>query len=260
MPLRGGNHAWCGRSWKAKTARSRHFRRPKRPKKSLPCVISITKLFVDEFLSLDCAIRASADYEMPGSVGLWTCAKPLKERRKKGGRAMSYRIAISSLAAVAVVMSCMATDASARGGGGGGGSGGGGSRSGGTAPGVRSSITGPTGGGGYFATPSVRSIPSFTGVGGAASGGGKFAAPGVRPIPRITGVGDPAGSRSKSGGTAPGERLESIIGVGGPTGGGAGGAPRGGVAAGAQYAPASYDSNAACGRYPYPPCNKVPNR
>jgi hypothetical protein len=120
---------------------------------------------------------------------------------------MSYRIAISTFAAAAIGMSCIATDASARGGG----------KSGGTAPGVRS-------------------IPSITGVGGPTGGGGKFAAPGVRSIPSITGVGD-------------------------PTGGGAAGAPRGGVAAGAlYYAPASYDRYAACGRYPYPPCKKVPNR
>ena len=82
---------------------------------------------------------------------------------------MSYRIVISSFAAVAIGVSCIATDASARGGGGGGGSGGGGGgggggRSGGTAPGVRSSITRPTGGGGYIAAPGVRSIPSITSV------------------------------------------------------------------------------------------------
>lgn len=132
---------------------------------------------------------------------------------------MSYRIVISSFAAVAIGMSCIA-DASARGGGGGGGGG----RSGGTAPGVRSSITGPTGGGGKFAVPGVRS--SITGPAG---GGGKFA--------------------------------HRITGVGGPTGGGAADATGGGVAAGPlYYAPASYYSNAACGRYPYPPCNKVPTR
>jgi hypothetical protein len=154
---------------------------------------------------------------------------------------MSYRIAISSFAAVAIGMSCIATDASARGGGGGRGFGGGfgeggGGRSGGTAPGVRSSITGPTAGGGYFAASGVRSIPRITGVGGPAGGSGKFAAPGVR-------------------------RMQRITGVGGPTAGGAAGATGGGVAAGAlYYAPASYDSNAACGRYPYPPCNKVPTR
>ena len=104
---------------------------------------------------------------------------------------MSYRIVISSFAAVAIGVSCIATDASARGGGGGSGGGG---RSGGTAPGVHR-------------TP------------------------------------------------------EFATGVLGPTGGGAAGASGGGVAAGAlYYAPASYYSNAACGRYPYPPCNKVPTR
>jgi hypothetical protein len=39
------------------------------------------------------------------------------------------------------------------------------------------------------------------------------------------------------------------------TGGGAGGRTGGGA-----YAPASYNSNTACGRYPYPPCNRVLTR
>jgi len=142
---------------------------------------------------------------------------------------MSYRIAISFFAAAAVGMSCIATDASA-------GSGGGGGRSGGTAPGVRSSITGPTG------------------------GFGKFAAPGVSSIPRITGVGDRTGrgaAGALGGGAAGAPRvMPNIIGVGGPTGG-----PGGGAAAGARYyAPASYDSNAVCGPYPYPPCNAACGR
>jgi hypothetical protein len=39
------------------------------------------------------------------------------------------------------------------------------------------------------------------------------------------------------------------------------GATGGGAAGGAPYyAPASYNSNTACGRYPYPPCKKVPTR
>jgi hypothetical protein len=130
---------------------------------------------------------------------------------------MSYRIAISSFAAAAIGMSCIATDASAR-------SGGGGGKSGGIATGVRG-------------------ISSATGVGAPAKLGG-------------SGVGGP----TKLQGTAT-VASPMIVGVGGPTGGGAAGAPRGGAPAGAgYYAPASYDSNAACGRYPYPPCKKVPTR
>jgi hypothetical protein len=176
---------------------------------------------------------------------------------------MYHRIVISSFAAVAIGMSCIATDASARGGGGGRGFGGGfgeggGGRSGGTAPGVRSNITGPTAGGGYFVASGVRAVPSITGVRGAVGGGGRFAAPGVRVMPRIIGVGGPTGGGSIPGGNW---KTESATGVLGPTGGGAADAAGGGVAAGARYyAPASYDSNAACGRYPYPPCNRVPAR
>jgi hypothetical protein len=131
-------------------------------------------------------------------------------------------------AAVAIGMSCIASDASARGGGGGqsGGGGGGGGKSVVTAPapGVRSNITRPS---------------------------GRFAATGVRVMPRIIGVGGPTG-----GGSVP-MRPEIATGVLGPTGGGAAGAVGGGAAAGARYyAPASYYSSnaAACGHYPYPPC------
>ena len=181
---------------------------------------------------------------------------------------MFHRIVISSLAVVAIGMSCIATGASARGGGGGGGGfggssggggsgGGGGGRSAGTPPGVRSSITGPTAGG-YLAASGVRAMPSITGVRGAVGVGGRISASGVRVMPRITGVGSPTGVGSIPGGNW---KTESATGVLGPTGGGAAGAAGGGVAAGARYyAPASYDSNAACGRYPYPPCNRVPAR
>jgi hypothetical protein len=98
---------------------------------------------------------------------------------------MSYGIVIS-LAAAAIGISCIATDASAKGGGGGGG-------------------------------------------GGRSSGStGKIYGPG--------GVGQFSG------------------GAPGPGGGGTVGGAR-------NYAPASYYGNAtACGRYPYPPCKKVPAR
>ena len=89
---------------------------------------------------------------------------------------MSYRISISFAAAVIFIgMSCLATDASARGGSGGG------------------------GGGGKGATVQSKNVPG-----------------GVSPT-----------------------------------------ANQGGAAAGAKYyAPAFYNSNSACGRYPYPPCKR----
>jgi hypothetical protein len=108
---------------------------------------------------------------------------------------MFYRIAIS-FAAVTIGMSCIATDALARGGGGGGGGGG--------------------KGGGNTVTTGVRG-PHWINH-------------------RAGGVGGPTAS-----------------GVGDPTGGGA-------AAGGRYYAPALYDSNTACGRYPYPPCKNVPTR
>ena len=166
---------------------------------------------------------------------------------------MYHRTVISSFAAVAIGMSCMTTDASARGGGGGGGSAGGGGKSV-TVPGARSNITGPTAGGGYFAASGIRATPSVTGVRGAVGSGGRLAA-GVRVMPRIIGVGGPTAINSVP------MRPEIATGVLGPTGVGAAGAAGGSVAAGARYyTPASYDSNAACGRYPYPPCNRVPAR
>ena len=126
---------------------------------------------------------------------------------------MFYRIAIS-FAAVTIGMSCIATDALARGGGGGGK---GGEKA------VTTGVGGPTVKG---AGKDVRVIPRTTGVGRSTGGGGKGR---VKVPPLYT------------------------TGVGGPTGGGA--------AAGARYyAPAFYDSNAACGRYPYPPCKNVPTR
>jgi hypothetical protein len=208
---------------------------------------------------------------------------------------MCYRIAISSFAAAVIGMSCIVTDASARGGGGGGGGGGG--RSGGPALGF---IGGPAGGGATGFTG--RGPAGFTG-GGAAAGARYYApasnksggtarsgvtAPGVRwtgstgsfpggttggggrvVIPRIGPTGGFTGTTASS--TSGNGSWESPqIGVlqapagGGPAGAHDGGAvvvPGSDVAAGARYyAPASYDSNAACGRYPYPPCNAVCGR
>jgi hypothetical protein len=56
-----------------------------------------------------------------------------------------------------------------------------------------------------------------------------------------------------AGGGGKGGTVQAKYGPGGvsPT------ANQGGAAAGARYyAPASYNSNAACGRYPYPPCKR----
>ena len=116
---------------------------------------------------------------------------------------MFYRIAIS-FAAVTVGMSCIATDALARGGGGGGK---GGEKA------VTTGVGGPT-------------VKGAAGVGGSTGGGGKGR---LKTPPLYT------------------------TGVGGPTGGGAAAGTR-------YYAPAFYDSNTACGRYPYPPCKNVPTR
>jgi hypothetical protein len=49
-----------------------------------------------------------------------------------------------------------------------------------------------------------------------------------------------------------GGKSNSVVGVGGPPG-----VQSGGAAGGARYyAPASYNSNTVCGRYPYRPCNR----
>jgi hypothetical protein len=184
---------------------------------------------------------------------------------------MSYRIVMSSFAAIAIGLSCMATDASARGGGGGGGGGGsgGGGKSGGPASGV---IARPTGGGAaatahYYgpvfiksAAPNVRWIGSTGSFPGGTVGGG-----GKGKFYRAT-VGDPPSIKGGDTGTfgaTPGSSGSPTSGInaGDPAGGGATGVPGGSVAAGAGfYAPASYNSNAACGRYPYPPCNAVCGR
>ena len=66
-----------------------------------------------------------------------------------------------------------------------------------------------------------------------------------------------ASARAGGGGGKPSPQV--VTGVS-STGGANGG---GGAAAGARYyVPASYNSNntTACGRYPYPPCKKVPAR
>jgi hypothetical protein len=82
----------------------------------------------------------------------------------------------------------------------------------------------------------------------ASAGGRGGSAPGGRPPPPSANKAIP--SIGPSGG-----------GAGGPTGGGAASTTGSGAAVGSRYyAPASYSSTTACGRYPYPPCKKVPTR
>jgi len=134
---------------------------------------------------------------------------------------MSHRIAISFAAAV-IGMACIATDASARGGGGGG-------KGGGPVRGVTAIKSyGP-------ASPSFKGGASVRGVTAIKS----YGPTGPGYVYRGVSVPVPAGA--------------TAVGTTGGTGGGA--------AAGARYyAPASYNSNAACGRYPYPPCKRVSPR
>jgi hypothetical protein len=132
---------------------------------------------------------------------------------------MSYRIAIS-FAAAAIGISCIATDALARGG-----------KSG-----------GPTGGP-SFTSSGVSASKASSGSGGFASGSQTTK----------------GGSQTTKGGSQttkpiyyPGGLSPTLPPPGGPAAGAAGRAR--------YYAPASYDSTAACGRYPYPPCKKAPTR
>jgi hypothetical protein len=134
---------------------------------------------------------------------------------------MSYRIAIS-FAAAAIGISCIANDASARGGGGGGHGG----------HGPMAAVSGK----------SYNSVKSYNTVNTKPKG--KFR--------RAEGVGGPTGNPN-AGNPGTVTSIPRTVGVGGPTGGGA-------SMGAAYYAPASYDANFACGRYPYPPCKRVPAR
>jgi hypothetical protein len=125
---------------------------------------------------------------------------------------MSHQIVIS-FAAAAIGISCIATDALARGG-----------KSG-----------GPTGGP-SFTSSGVSASKASTGSGGFAGG-------------RQTTKG---GSQTTKPIYYPGGLSPTLPPPGGPAAGAAGRAQ--------YYAPASYDSTTACGRYPYPPCKKVPTR
>jgi hypothetical protein len=139
---------------------------------------------------------------------------------------MSYQIAIC-LAATAIGISCIAPDASARGGGGGGHGVGGPMAVASVSKSYNSVNTNGV-------TKSYKSVNTNFPSGGSTNTLGN----GQKIIPRTLGAGGPTGTPS-GGGVA-------------SSGGGAGGA--------AYYAPASYSSNTACGRYPYPPCKKVPTR
>jgi len=64
-----------------------------------------------------------------------------------------------------------------------------------------------------------------------------------------------ASARGGSGGGGKGgavQQSKNIPGGVSPTGG----VNQGGAAGARYYAPASYNNNAACGRYPYPPCKR----
>jgi hypothetical protein len=92
---------------------------------------------------------------------------------------------------------------------------------------------------------------SFIATDALARGGGGGGKGGQKAV--ATGVGAPTVKGAGKGVSV----IPRTTGAGGPTGGGAGGLTGGGAAAGARYyAPAFYDSNTACGRYPYPPCKK----
>jgi hypothetical protein len=92
---------------------------------------------------------------------------------------------------------------------------------------------------------------SARGGGGGGGGGGKGGGP-VRGVTAIKPYGSPSLKVPST--------IRRGVNVPAPAGGtavGTAGVP-GGAAAGARYyAPASYESTTACGRYPYPPCNKV---
>jgi hypothetical protein len=183
---------------------------------------------------------------------------------------MSNRIAIS-FAAIAIGMSCIATDALA------------GSRGWGgpmRPPSVGRASFGPIGAGAVY-----RPSPRLGAIGSSgALAGGRV----LRP-PSVGGAIGPTPQKHVQGASGgPHHPVPYVTGAGGPTGGGAAGFTGsgaagftgGGAAAGARYyAPALYDSNAAydvnaayesnaadegnavaCGRYPYPPCKKVRTR
>jgi hypothetical protein len=144
---------------------------------------------------------------------------------------MSYRIAIS-FAAAAIGISCIATDASARGGGGGGGRGGG----------------APMGGVSMMRSYNLASVPnnaSTVRTGVTRSLANKASNQPVRNQITLR----PGPNPGPSGGGAANATGGGAVSA---TGGG------GGAAMEASYVPTSYSGNAtACGRYPYPPCKKV---
>jgi hypothetical protein len=84
---------------------------------------------------------------------------------------------------------------------------------------------------------------SFIATDALARGGGGGGKGGQKAV--TTGVGAPTVKGAGKGVSV----IPRTTGAGGPTGGGAAAGTR-------YYAPAFYDSNTACGRYPYPPCKK----
>jgi hypothetical protein len=170
---------------------------------------------------------------------------------------MSRQIAIS-FAVAAIGISCIATDASARGGGGGGRGGGGpmAAVSGKTYNSMNTSAVTRS-----YNSVNTNAVPrAYKGVNTNAviksyntlntKPQGKFR--------RAEGVGGPTGNPN-AGNPGTVTSIPRTFGAGGPTGGGTASPTGGGAAAGARYyAPTSYDdSSTVCGRYPYPPCKKV---
>jgi hypothetical protein len=141
---------------------------------------------------------------------------------------MSHQISIFFAAAI-IGISCIVTDASARGGGGGGHGGG-----------------GPMAGKTYNSMTTNAVMKPYNGVNTNAV------------IKSYNSVSTKAGKRRRAEGVGGGPGRPGAT-AGNSTGSGTAGAT-GATMGAAYYAPPSYNANTVCGRYPYPSCKKVPVR